>query len=304
MNTSNYDPEIAARKRRNVEIFEETLSICRKGFYVSPTGARIELPPTDGVLAASEFYRNPPKVDAIPTCAVSTVDAVNADCIAVAREFVDDGYNPILLNMANRRTPGGGVLNGARAQEETLFRRSNLCASLYRYDEYHASLIGVGPADDGCYPMDRNTGGIYSGRVMFFRAGANEEDALLENPFECAVVSVAAINRPDLDADGRLTDWAIAATKQKIRTMFRIGLIHRHDAIVLGAWGCGAFRNPPEHMAELFDDVLHEPEFANKYRCVRFAIIEDHNSRHSNYAPFDKRFNGKKNRSHKDGVTV
>lgn len=304
MNTSNYDPEIAARKRRNVEIFEETLGICRKGFYVSPTGARIELPPTDGVLAASEFYRNPPKVDAIPTCVVSTVDAVNADCIAVARELVDDGYNPILLNMANRHTPGGGVLNGARAQEETLFRRSNLCASLYRYDEYHASLIGVGPADDGCYPMDRNTGGIYSGRVMFFRAGANEEDALLENPFECAVVSVAAINRPDLDADGRLTDWAIAATKQKIRTMFRIGLIHRHDAIVLGAWGCGAFRNPPEHMAELFDDVLHEPEFANKYRCVRFAIIEDHNSHHSNYAPFDKRFNGKKNRSHEDGLTV
>ena len=79
-----YDPEIAARKRRNVEIFEETLKICLKGFYVSPAGARIELPPMDEVLAASEFYRNPPKVDDIPTCVVSTVDVVNADCVGDA----------------------------------------------------------------------------------------------------------------------------------------------------------------------------------------------------------------------------
>ena len=298
-----YDPAIAARKMRNAEIFQETMKICRKGFYLTPTGGKVSLPALEEVSEASKFYIAPEKLDIAATAWKSEIDAVNADCIDVARELVEGGYKPIVLNMANRHTPGGGVLNGARAQEETLFRRSNLCASLYRYDEYHASLIGVKAADDGCYPMDRNTGGIYSGRVMFFRAGAKEEDALLEKPFECAVVSVAAINRPDLDAKGRLVEWAVKATKQKIRTMLRIGLIHGHDAIVLGAWGCGAFRNPPEHMAEIFDEVLHEPEFDNKYRKVRFAVIEDHNSRHSNFAPFDKRFNGKKNGSHEDELT-
>ena len=45
-------------------------------------------------------------------------------------------------------------------------------------------------------------------------------------------------------------------------------------------------------MAEIFDAVLHEPEFENKFKVVRFAVIEDHNSRHSNYAPFDHQFNG------------
>lgn len=57
------------------------------------------------------------------------------------------------------------------------------------------------------------------------------------------------------------------------------------------ALGCGAFRNPPEHMAEIFDSVLHEPEFANKFKVVRFAVIEDHNSRHRNFGAFDRRFN-------------
>ncbi len=102
---------------------------------------------------------------------------------------------------------------------------------------------------------------------------------------------VAAINRPDLTSDGRLVDWAVVATKKKIRTMLRIGLLHGHDAIVLGAWGCGAFCNPPEHMARLFHEVLEEDELARKYRIVRFAVIEDHNSRHSNFAPFDREFN-------------
>ena len=285
-----YDPAIAARKEKNRQIFKETLSICRRGGYVSPSGATVTLPPMDEVLAASVFYVDPPNVEGHPKAQSSVCDAVNDDCIEVTRKLVEEGYRPIMLNMANRHTPGGGVINGARAQEESIFRQSNLCISLYQFDEYHAGLLDL-PLGNGRYPMDRNTGGIYSGRVTFFRTGARNGDALVETPFECAVVSVAAINRPDLTGDGRLIDWAVKATKSKIRTMLRIGLLHGHDAIVLGAWGCGAFRNPPEHMAQLFHEVLREAEFAEKYSIVRFAVIEDHNSRHSNFAPFNREFN-------------
>ena len=285
-----YDPAIAARKEKNRQIFQETLSICRRGGYVSTSGATVALPPMGEVLAASVFYVDPPNVKGHPKVQSSVCDAVNDDCIEVARKLVEEGYKPIMLNMANRHTPGGGVINGARAQEESLFRQSNLCVSLYQFDEYHATLLGV-PLGNGRYPMVRNTGGIHSGRVTFFRTSSRNGDALVETPFECAVVSVAAINRPDLTSDGRLVDWAVRATKSKIRTMLRIGLLHGHDAIVLGAWGCGAFCNPPEHMAQLFHEVLRETEFADKYRVVRFAVIEDHNSRHSNFAPFSREFN-------------
>ena len=285
-----YDPAIAAKKARNVDVYQETMNICRAGGYDTANGY-VDLPPLADVLAASKFYDNPPRVDGKPTVGTTILDAVNADCIDVTRDLVAQGYNPIMLNTAKRHTPGGGVLNGARAQEESLFRQSNLCVSLYQYSDYHAGLLGLAKGD-GSYPMDRNTGGIYSGRVTFFRTSQRQGDKLVDTPFECAVVSVAAINRPDLNAQGRLVPWAVEATERKIRTMLRIGLVHGHDAIVLGAWGCGAFHNPPEHMAEIFDAVLHEPEFENKFKVVRFAVIEDHNSRHSNYAPFDHQFNG------------
>lgn len=286
-----YDPAIAARKTRNMDIFAETRDICKRGSYVSPKGKIIQLPDSETVVAASQYYANPPSVDSVPLAPESVVDAVLGDCIDVTRDLVAQGYRPVMLNMANRHKPGGGVINGARAQEETLFRRSNLCVSLYQYSAEHAHLANVEVAAEQ-YPMDRNTGGIYSDHIMFFRDGVAGRDELLEDPFECAVVSVAAINRPDLD-NGRLVPWAIRATKAKIRTMLRIGLLHGHDAIVLGAWGCGAFHNPPAHMAELFHGVLCEPEFAGKYRRVRFAVIEDHNSHNANYQPFAEEFNGK-----------
>lgn len=106
----------------------------------------------------------------------------------------------------------------------------------------------------------------------------------------CSVVSAAAISHPELTMEGRLADWAAKATAEKIRNVLRIGLQHGHDSIVLGAWGCGAFGNLPDHVAELFKTVIGEEEFAGKYRLIRFAIIEDHNSRNANLAAFAKVF--------------
>lgn len=282
--SNHYDPKVAARKSRNVEIFKETLKICCAGGY-SGGHTKVVLPSEAEVAAATRFYERPGTVYHVPQTPFTKIAVLNADCVEVARDLVDKGFRPVMLNMASRRTPGGGVLTGCRAQEETLFRRSNLAVSLYRYSDYHAQLLGLRRAPES-YPMNRETGGIYSGRVTFFRKGPGDDDRLVADPFECAVVSVAAVNRPELDPRGGLVPWAKEAMAEKIRTILRIALLNGHDSIVLSAFGCGAFGNPPFDVAYLFAIILQEQEFQNKFYFVRFAIIEDHNSNNRNYEAF------------------
>ncbi len=104
-------------------------------------------------------------------------------------------------------------------------------------------------------------------------------------------IAVPGINRPELTADGMIADHLVEPAKNKIRTILRIGLGNGHDALVLGALGCGAFRNPPRHVAKLFHEVIEENEFKGKFRLLFFAILEDHNSGHEhnpngNFLPF------------------
>jgi uncharacterized protein (TIGR02452 family) len=93
-----------------------------------------------------------------------------------------------------------------------------------------------------------------------------------------------------------IKDHLIEGIKNKIRTILRIGLENGHDSLVLGALGCGAFSNPPKHIAKLFHEVLDEVEFANKYKYIVFAVLEDHNSKKAhnpegNFLPFYNEFN-------------
>ena len=210
----------------------------------------------------------------------------------------DEGLNPAILNMASAYRPGGGVMNGARTQEECILRRSNLFMSLYQYDRQMYDLV-IKPNEDGMYdlsfiqqgyPMDENFGGIYSADVTVFKDGNYE---WLYAPYQTAFISVAAMNinralrqGEQILVDGRLSDRAVAIIKNKIRTIYRIGVLHGHDSLVLGAWGCGDFGNLSEQIAQLFVNVLNEDEFRGRYKDIRFAIIEDHNSRGRNYQTF------------------
>jgi uncharacterized protein (TIGR02452 family) len=113
-------------------------------------------------------------------------------------------------------------------------------------------------------------------------------------------VTVPAINHPELtreDGQFRLSGGLIGPTKEKIKTILRIAGTYRHDCLVLGAFGCGAFANPPGHVAELFREVFGEPEFSQAFKYVAFAIFEDHNSGkehnpNGNALPFFEAFNG------------
>jgi uncharacterized protein (TIGR02452 family) len=286
------------RELRRV-IYFETMRVVREGSY-RLNGRDIRIASED-VAAQSEFFVAPPKLTRAALPEPTRFSVIEADCLETAEVLVNSGLYPCVLNLANRQKPGGGVLGGAGAQEENLFRRSNLFQSLYRYADF-GEEFGVVPAPEleGRYPMHRDTGGVYSGGITVFRASENNGYAFLREPFQTAFVTVAAINRPDLErvdgGDGwRLADEFVAPTKEKMRTILRVAGTRGHDSLVLGAFGCGAFRNPPAHIAALFHEVFGEEEFRDKFRLVVFAIISDHNSWHShnprgNVLPFWEEF--------------
>merc|ERR1719325_593202 len=68
-----------------------------------------------------------------------------------------------------------------------------------------------------------------------------------------------------------------ALLRQKARSVLHVAAEKGHDALVLGAFGCGYFRNPPEIVARTFSELLKE-EFANIFSAVVFAIPGEANA--------------------------
>lgn len=289
---------------QRIDIFNSTLDLIGQGWYMASDGSKVELPPVGEVMAAARMYSEPfitirsnvvfPSRYAFePT----EVRVENKDCVLAAKALIDAGYNPAMLNLADLYTPGGLVEYGSGAQEENLCRRSNLVQSLYQFSEGRVREypgLGLKPSK-AQYPMDERFGGVYSGIVTFFRGPEDEGSMLEARPYNIPVISVAALNGPRIDDDGMMLQREVDITLDKMRTILRIGLANEHDSLVLSAFGCGAFANPPAHIAKLFHQVIEEDEFIDCYRLIDFAILDGYrtgllHNPEGNYLPFLREF--------------
>ena len=193
-------------------------------------------------------------------------------------------------NINNHEDPhfvfaGGGYLSGAGAQEENLFRRTNYVQHLADPDKE------FDPKRKWTYRLPEFVC-VYSKNVFIIRASEAEGYAFLSEPVSMSFLALSAYAHPPLTKDKqRLIPQVAKNTKRKIRCLLSTGLYHGHDALVLSALGCGAFRNPARHMAQLFKEVLSEEEFVNRYKHISFAIFDDHNARgDGNFQPFHEVF--------------
>jgi uncharacterized protein (TIGR02452 family) len=197
-------------------------------------------------------------------------EVIVADCVDVARHLIDNELNPLLLNMASATSPGGGFLKGDGAQEENLHRRSNYYLATNSLEPHRQSVVRYPLPDDG---------GIYSPSITFFR-GTEQLGYPICEPVSIACIAVAALRHPNiLHRNGELvfaSDSDRALMKQKVRLMFRAAAENGHDALVLGAFGCGAFKCPADAVARLMGEV--NQEYRSVFRRVVIAIYDDHNS--------------------------
>ena len=101
-----------------IGIFNETLEILKKGWYASRSGLKVQLPGAEKVMAAAKMYREPIHDTITPTVPIQTeVRVENKDCVLAAKDLIDAGYNPAMLNLADLITPGGLVEYGSGAQD-------------------------------------------------------------------------------------------------------------------------------------------------------------------------------------------
>ena len=285
------------RHANRIQLFNSTVSILRQGWYLLPSGQKVYLPLVEDVMKAAVMYHEPFHVLNDPIASIQTeIRVENKDCVLAAKQLIDDGYNPALLNLADLCTPGGLVEFGSGAQEENLCRRSNLILSLYQFSKTRIRQypnLGLVQNEDQ-YPMDERFGGIYSGIVTFFR-GQESEGSMLVTPYNIPVISVAALSGPRIGEDGLMLPKETEITLEKMRTILRIGMANFHDSLVLSAMGCGAFANPPAHIAKLFHEVIEEDEFCNVFRLIDFAILDGyrtglHHNPEGNLKPFQREF--------------
>lgn len=280
-----------------INVFADTVKCVSQGHYIK-NGKKIEIPTANEGLSIDnvEFYKsdisNKIKFNELRKTKTE-IFISNQDCLYAAKELIEDGYSPVVINNASFKRPGGGVANGSAAQEENICRRTNLYESIFRFRSDMAKEYGL-PSEENQYPLPIN-GAIYSPSITVFREGEDKNYEYLNEPYCIDVITIAAIKNPDIDSNGHLTDAVKKITKDKIRMMLNLGIYWENDSIVLGAFGCGAFGNPPEEMAKLFKEVINEPEYCDKYEKIVFAILDDHNSHkehnpRGNYIPFAETF--------------
>ena len=177
------------------------------------------------------------------------------DSIDLGLKLSHDGFNPVVLILADDCFPGGCVATGSGAQEEAMFRRTNLCRVLSMKD----------------YPL-RDNEAIYAPRVIVFKNSELAGFSYLEARRELAFIACPGIRHPMLTSDDRLSDIDAGRLREKIRLILAIARDRGHDSVVLGAIGCGAWKCPPDHVAEIFAEVISKLPLRSFAR-LDFAIL-------------------------------
>lgn len=115
---------------------------------------------------------------------------------------------------------------------------------------------------------------------------ADGEDLLDEEEyFTVDMIAMAAINHPKLNPGGTYTPEDYKLTLQKIDNIFMAGIRQECDILVLGALGCGAFKNPPQEVIKMFNICLKK--WYGYFHTVIFSVLSTHR-RDYNFAFFDK----------------
>lgn len=225
--------EISVIRQRELDISREAARVlghsaveaAQKGSYVNQSGDIVDW--SDAIRAACAMKLSIPPDAPLPhfeppPINQTTIQVANETTLQAARRLVDRSIRPLALNFANGLHPGGGFLNGARAQEETLCRSSALYLTLVGDAMYEAHANRSRP--------DSTDWAILSPDVPVFR---NDDGTESLEPWRlsfitCAAPAATRVGQPE-SAD---------LLERRIHRVLDIARAYGYNALVFGAWGC------------------------------------------------------------------
>lgn len=264
---------MSANRERRERIARDTLRILDDKAYLAPGGRRIDL--RDPLARCLEGTRHYDEEDVTALSAKhrdggtetsAPIQVVNETTLSGIDALCSERDSPVaVLNFASAKNPGGGFLGGSQAQEESLARSSALYASLSRcgafYDRHRESrslLYTDAVILSPCCPVFRDDDGM-----------------LLDTPKEVGFLTCAA---PNAGAIASNQPEALAAVEpafvRRVEGVLAVAAEHGYRRLVLGAWGCGVFRNDPAMVARVFADHLRRGAWRGRFEAIRFSVLD------------------------------
>lgn len=194
--------------------------------------------------------------------------------LEASESYAKQNKRVCVLNFASATNPGGGVVHGSSAQKEAICRCSTLYPCLNAKEMWEKFYNPHRKADNPLYNDDC----IFTPAVKVFKSDIRFPRLLPEaewwdvDVITCAAPNLRTIphNRVNPNA-GKKADTFYQELKKlhrsRIQRIFEAAVANKAEVLILGAFGCGAFRNPRKLVAEVFS------EFTEKYRGC-FDVIE------------------------------
>lgn len=256
---------------KRIEIFEDTMRLCREN---SRLAAAVKYSRDNTKFYAADDY---PEVNKVGKSGKISVTAERTLQAAKRLSSEYSGKKIAVLNFASATNPGGGVTKGSSAQEEALCRCSTLYPCL-NTKELFGQFYGMHRARSDVRYTDSC---IYTPSVYSIKSDTNAPEAVLESEwFSVDVITCAAPNlrpkpynamNPGHGNAAKVTPAELLAIhKKRGAHILDIAAANGADVLVLGAFGCGAFRNDPQVVARAYKEILADK--AKMFDEVVFAV--------------------------------
>lgn len=280
---------VSANRSDRAAMAQQTLAILEAGGYSAASGAWVSLETSVVHCLNATRLHEPEQFDALiarrapadATMPSATLEVRNETTLAGIARLVAAGEGPVsALNFASAKNPGGGFLGGSEAQEESLARSSALYASLLREPSYYERHRAT-------------TSSLYSDAMIVspdcpvFRG---DSGCLLERPMTASFITSAAPNAGALASNQPdLLPNLHTVLLRRAECVLALAASRGDRCIVLGAWGCGVFRNDPAMVADVFAELLIDRGWASSFAHVCFSILDRSSGGHV-LSAFERRF--------------